>query len=227
VTDPSPSRNPGSWSDGAPPASGHAGQVRSENPFGVELVYDPDRRRPNTGRPPAPASRLMQFEGLRGMSTRGSVYARYFAAFAAIVVGSAVIHSMLAPTRWQTAGQWMLLSAALMVLTAVAGTMVYTNQRNEIIEQARHFIFGLALFPGLGFAVLLRASADFFSGPAAQGDAFASMLGNALPILYFITVLIPPLVFIKTIAGLRNLHRSNLDNEEYMRLYTRQDELAR
>ena len=217
-------RQQGTWSDGAPP---QAATVRGENPFGVDLVYDSDRRRPNTARPQQPANRIMQFEGLRGMSTRGAVYARYSAAFATVVVGSAAIHAMLSPTRWSTAGQWMLLSAALMVLTAAAGTMVYTNQRNEIVEQARHFIFGLALFPGLGFAVLMRASADFFSGPATQGDAFASMLGNALPILYFITVLIPPLVFIKTIAGLRNLHRSNLDNEEYMRLYTRQDELAR
>jgi hypothetical protein len=223
TTPPAHQRSSGSWSDGAPMGP----QVRDTNPFGVEMVYDPDRRRPNTGRPASPAARLLQFEGLRGLSTQAAVYVRYSAAFAAILVGSAVIHALVAPTRWATAGQWMLLAAALMVLTAAAGTMVYTNQRNEIIEQARHFIFGLALFPGLGFAVLMRASADFFAGPAAQGDAFASMLGNALPILYFITVLIPPLVFIKTIAGLRNLHRSNLDNEEYMRLYTRQDELAR
>jgi hypothetical protein len=223
-TSPMQPRSHGSWADGAPLSGG---QLRSETPFGAELVYDADRRRPNLGRPPQRASRVMQFEGLRGMSTRGAVYARYSAALATIVVVSAVIHALLAPTRWQSAGRWMLLSAALMILTAVAGTMVYTNQRNEIIEQVRHFVFGLALFPGLGFAVLMRASSDFFSGPTAQGDAFASMLGNALPILYFITVLIPPLVFIKTIAGLRNLHRSNLDNEEYMRLYTRQDELAR
>lgn len=211
-------------SDGAP-FPGRA--AATAGPFGVDLTYDPDRRRPNTGRVKEPADLLMQFEGLRGLSTRSAVLVRYAVYFTVIMSAFVGIHLLLGETRWHTAGLWMLLSCALMVLTAALGTMMYTNHRNEIIEQMRHFVFGLALFPGLAFALLMRASDGFFGSPGAQNDPFTFMLGGALPILYFITVLIPPLVFIKTIAGLRNLHRSNLDNEEYMRLYTRQDDLAR
>lgn len=216
------------YGDGAPmPRTVSARPAMSATPFGVDFEYDPDRRRPNTGRVKRPAGRLMQFEGLRGLSTRASVQLRYAVYFLIIMATSGGIHALLGETRWHTAGLWLLLSAALMVTTAAVGTMMYTNQRNEIIEQMRHFVFGLALFPGLGFAVLMRAANGFFGTPGAQNDPFTFMLGGALPIMYFITVLIPPLVFIKTIAGLRNIHRSNLDNEEYMRLYTRQDDLAR
>lgn len=215
----------GMYGDGAPLSQ--RGTVTATNPFGVDFEYDPDRRKAKAGRVKFPAGRLIQFEGLRGLSTLATVRLRYFSYFATIMVVTGSVHWMHSSTRWHTAGLWMLLSSALMVATAAAGTMIYTNQRNEIIEQMLNFVFGYAIFPGLGFAVLMRAADGFFGTAGAQNDPFTFMLGGALPILYFITVLMPPLVFIKTIAGLRNLHRSNLDNEEYMRLYTRQDDLSR
>jgi hypothetical protein len=165
---------------------------------------------------------------MRGYSTRVAVYFRYAAYFLAVVVCSAISHAAFqTTTTWQAGGKMMFFSAALMTVTAALGTVMFTNYRNEIIRQFRHFVFGIAVFPGTGIALFLWAINTMLDSPTSNNDAFAAMLHNAVPIVYFCTVGIPALVFVKAVAGMRTINRSRLDDEETMRVYTRQDGLMR
>lgn len=173
---------------------------------------------------PHRASRIRETEGPRGYSTRASVFARYAVYFATVVLCSAVSHACFAHAdRWRAGGEWMFFSAMLMFVTGAAGTMFYTNQRNEIIEQVRHYVFGLSVFPGTAIAIVMWASQGLTSSPTSSSDAFTALLGNAIPVVYFCTVILPPLVFVKAMAGIRTLHRSRLDDEEMVAVWTRQD----
>jgi hypothetical protein len=122
-------------------------------------------------------------------------------------------------------GMWMLFSATLTLVTAATGCAFFTNHRNEIIEQCRHFLFGIMLFPGTGIAVLMWATRA--ATASSSSSVLSSAFTNALPLLFFATVIIPSLIYIKVIAGMRNLHRSRLDDQAAVALWTRQDNLTR
>lgn len=54
-------------------------------------------------------------------------------------------------------------------------------------------------------------------------DQFLKVIFVGLPALYFVTVVIPPVLFVKTIAQIRTLHCSRLEDQEMMSMWTRQD----
>lgn len=173
---------------------------------------------------PQRASRIRELEGPRGYSTRTTVFLRYAVYFAVVLICSAVAHACFThAARWTAGGEWMFFSAMLMFVTGAAGTVFYTNQRNEIIAQIRHYVFGLCVFPGTAIAIVMWAAQGLTTTAATGTDAFTSLLGNAIPIVYFCTVILPPLVFVKAMAGLRSMHRSSRDDEELVRTWTRQD----
>jgi hypothetical protein len=105
------------------------------------------------------------------------------------------------------------------------GCAFFVNHRNEIIVQCRHFLFGIMLFPGTGIAVLMWATRG--ATATSSSSVLSSAFTNALPLLFFATVIIPSLIFIKVIAGMRNLHRSTMDDQAAVALWTRQDNLVR
>lgn len=174
---------------------------------------------------PHRAARIRDLEGPRGYSTRAAVYLRYAVYFVTIILGASVAHACFQNANtWKSGGEWMFFSAMLMLVTGAAAAVFYTNQRNEIIEQVRHYVFGLCVFPGTAIAIVMWASQGLTTTQVGEGaDAFTMLLANAIPIVYFCTVILPPIVFVKAMAGMRTLHRSRLDDEEMVALWTRQD----
>jgi hypothetical protein len=164
---------------------------------------------------------VRRVEGPRGYSVRASVWFRYVGFMAAIIVCSALTEAVTAGIpNASKAGAWMFASCTVMSLTAAIGTMAFPANRLEVIEQWRHFLFGLCLFPGTGIAVFMWATEGLFR--ASSTDAFAGLMSNALPILYFVTVVIPTLIFIKWVGGQRTIYRSRMDDQEMVSIWTRQ-----
>jgi heme/copper-type cytochrome/quinol oxidase subunit 3 len=148
---------------------------------------------------------------------------RYMSYFAVIVGASALTQALTAGIpNASNGGMWMFLSATVIVFGGALGTLFYANLRNEVIERVRHYVFGISVLPGLLVAVFLRATREFLGG-----DAFGGTLEVALPIVFLCTVILPALVFIKELAGIRTLHRSRMDDQEAMALWTRQDGIQR
>lgn len=201
------------YADGAPPGS-------DGRPLVLDQASPPETR---TNKMPRLAGRVRTIEGPRGVSTRAAVYVRYMVYGLIIAVASAATHALFAGTPWSSGGYVMFYASVSMLLTATVGTWLYVNQRNEIIEQVRHYVFGFAVFPGLFFAGLYRVTLPGFASEFAQTDAFLSVVGNVIPILYFVTVLIPAAIFVKVISGIRNLHRSSQDDQELLGTISRQD----
>lgn len=175
------------------------------------------------------AARLLrEIEGPRGLATRGSVWLRH-GFYAGVVLGcSALTQGLMGPLPGVgDGGYWMLYSVAVMFLTAAVGAAFYTNHRNEIIEQVKHFVFGIVLFPGTGLAVLMRAMSSVTNQAANPGDFLSYTLADALPLVYFATIVIPCLIFIKAISGMRHLHRTRQDDQEALDIWTRQGILQR
>lgn len=199
-------------------------------PMGGAAGSGPRVPQPHRSYAPEPRGlhRIRQFEGPRGYSTRAAVYLRYVGYLLVIIMCSSFCQAAFAgEDRWRNGGKWMLFAACLTLATGAVGTWTTANLRNEIVTQTRHFLFGLTVWPGVGIAAIMWAARGLTSGADLNGDAFLSLISNALPIVYFCTVIIPPIVFIKTISGMRTLHRSHLDDEEMMRMYTRQDSMQR
>jgi hypothetical protein len=172
-------------------------------------------------------SAIKVVEGPRGLSIRATVILRYALYMLAIMICAGTTQGMLATMpEVSNGGMWMLFSATLTLFTAAAGCAFYVNQRKEIIEQCRHFLFGIMLFPGTGLAVLMWATRGVVTS-STSSSVLSSTFQNALPLVFFATVIIPALIFVKMIAGMRNLHRSRLDDQEAIALWTRQDNLVR
>jgi len=166
-------------------------------------------------------SAILRVEGPRGRSTRTAVIFRYIGFFAAIALCSAVAEAVTAGVpNASKAGAWMFASCTVMSLAAAVGTAAFPANRLEVLEQWRHFLFGLCLFPGTGIAIFIWATSGLFS--STSNDAFAGLMADALPILYFVTVVIPTLIFIKWVAGQRTIYRSRMDDQEMVEMWTRQ-----
>jgi hypothetical protein len=175
-------------------------------------------------RGPHRASRIHTFEGPRGYSARTAVYLRYAAYFLVIVMCSAVTHVAFSHTgTFAVDGGFLMFLVSGMVLVAgAAGTMLYTNQRNELIEQVRHYLFGMMTFPGAAVSLVMWGSTGMVN-PNVARDTFTNMLSFGLPMVFYCTVVIPAILFIKLLAGMRTLHRSTMDDQEMVNLWTRLD----
>ena len=173
-----------------------------------------------------PASRLQSSYGSRGEAARAAVVLRWLASYLVVVGASLVAHACFSSTSASSAGAFLLCSSMFVAVVAALGCAFYAGDREEIVKQARHYIFGLISVPGAGLA-LFSAAMRGFSGSPGQFDSFTALLSSGLPIIYFVTVCLPPVVFLKFVAGLRTIHRSSLASEELMAVYTRQDGLIR
>lgn len=164
-------------------------------------------------------------EGPRGISLRASVYMRHAAYFLIVVACSSVSdYCFRQAGQYAIGGKLMFALCVLVFLTAAAGTIFYVNQREEIIEQCRHYVFGLMLLPGTSLALIMWAAQALAGGSAALAqDQFMNIIMIGLPMLYFGTVLIPPVLFVKQLTGIHNMHRSRLDDQEMVAIYARQD----
>jgi hypothetical protein len=181
------------------------------------------------GRATRAATRVRTYEGLRGTSTRLSVALRQVGAFFLLAGCVGVAHwSFSVRPDWRFGGALMLFSVAFILAVAAVGTVLYAESRQQIIDQARHFAFGIVLMPGAAIAVFMRITSSAL-GPTAGGDMFASVLtGNGIALVYLSIVAIPAFVFAKYVfGGLRSVNRRALADEETVAAYMRQDGLQR
>jgi hypothetical protein len=173
---------------------------------------------------PHRVARIERNEGGRGYSTRAAVYLRHAAYFAIIVIGSAITHYAFAATGPHEidGGLVMFFLTSLMLVIGAAATMFYTNHRNDILDQVRHYTFGLMVLPGTVIALIMWAVQGMVDSQV-NPDAFSRTISTGLIMVYGATLLIPPVIFVKLMAGIRTMHRSTLDDQEMMQLWTRQD----
>lgn len=168
--------------------------------------------------------RILRTEGPRGAVTRSTVWLRYVGYLLTIVACSALTHGLLVRAQTtQLGGKFMLFAAALMAFTAAVGCAVYPTHRDMVIEEFRHYVFGLCLYPGTGIAAIIWAMQSMLDNPNANDDTMMQLLSFSVPVVFVCTLLIPPALFIKQVVGAQTLHRSTLDDEEMVAMYTRQD----
>lgn len=175
-------------------------------------------RSPSTHRP------VRTNEGPRGAALRASVPFRY-AVYCFMVFFCSGVAEWGFSGRNQ-AGLFMLGAATLMVATGAIATWFYPASRREVMATTRHYVFGISLFPGTAVAVLYHLSHGWLTTNGERG-VFVSLTANALPLVFFSTVVIPAIVFIGQMAGRRFLERSRMDDQEAVALWTRQDGMQR
>lgn len=167
-------------------------------------------------------------EGPRSMSTRTSVMLRYVAYFLTVLLCSGITNAFLsAASITAHGGSFMLFSATLMFATAAVATILFPNSRRDILGQMRHYVFGLSVLPGTAIAGIIWALHDMLNSASSSSDTMSTLMGFAIPIVFFTTVIIPPVIFVKAVAGYYSLNRSRMSDAEMMALYNRQDPLQR
>lgn len=168
-------------------------------------------------------------EGERGVATRWAVVFRYLAYLGGIVAIAAVVGAM--PALGTLASQLIIVSSVMIIVTAAVGTIAFPTERRALVDQMRFFVFGIVCFPSVVLGALLSVvnNANVASaGISAAGSSDALIVGigqSAIPYLFWATVVVPPFLFVKTVVGMRKLHRQRMDDEEAVRLWTRQDGL--
>jgi hypothetical protein len=169
------------------------------------------------------AKRRFTFEGPRGASVRASVGLRYVSYGLVIILGSVVTGACLASTPGASSGgEWMLLSSAFQLATAVLGSWFVPPKRPEIIQQVRAYVFGYTVLPGTGIAVFMWA-ASHMTTSSTNPDVFITAIQSALPWIFFLPIILPAVIFMKSVAGMRVLNREQLDDQENMKVLTRND----
>lgn len=216
------------YSDGAPAGSpaGSGWKTNWDTGFDNYPMTPP----PSVGQPREvlpEATRLTAIEGPRWVSTRVALWLRYMAYAVAVILLSALTEYLLSGVSTaRHGGQWMLFAIALVMLTCSFGLWRYPTHRKDIVEQARHYVFGIMSLPGTGLAAVMWAAGKFFVDQGGS-DVFATLMGTALPVVFFCTVVIPLLIYVKLVAGMRYMYRSREDDQELLSTYTRQDQLHR
>lgn len=175
------------------------------------------------------ATRIRQFEGWRGYTNRTLVAMRQVGAILTLI-GCYLLAdwSFASRSTLRFGGEMLLFAVAFIQVCAAVGTVIYAESRYQIVDQARHFTFGIVALPGAALALFIRII-DSAIGDSAGDDVFTGMLmGNGLPLVYFSVVMIPAFVFAKYIfGGLRAVNRKALADEETMAAYMRHDKLQR
>jgi len=170
----------------------------------------------------------MYSEGPRSIATRSSVWLRYCVYMLTILGGCLLTHIALnAAGTTAYGGALMWLSCFIITSTAAAATVLYPTRRNDTISQFRHYIFGYCVFPGTAIAILIWALSSVVTSPTANDDTMASLLRFAIPAVFVCTVVIPPIIFVKLIAGYHTMYTSLATDQEVMTSLTRQDQLQR
>lgn len=170
-------------------------------------------------------SRIMQFEGKRGRSTRAALATKWTAYLLVVLLCSGITEALTSNVPYATHGGLFMLGSSVVIAVVGAGaTFFYVNLRNEIIEKVRHYLFGIILIPGTLLAGVVRVVQEW---EWINTGSIGSTLQMALPILFLATVVLPMFIFVKEMLGIRTLYRSRLDDEEAVQLWTRQDGLQR
>lgn len=177
-----------------------------------------------TTRAPHRGTRVMTNEGPRGYSTRASVYLRHAAYLLVVVLCSALTHyAMDAAGPYSIdGGRAMFVLATIVLVVGALATMAYPPQRNQVLEQVRHYVFGMMVLPGTGIALVLWLVKGLVS-VQSKTDAFSATVDTGLLMVFGAVLIMPPVVFLRLIAGIRTLHRSTRDDQETMALWSRQD----
>jgi hypothetical protein len=206
----------GAWGDGSP-------KVEMQQSSSPQEIQGAGRYTHKITDVAQRVSRIRQFEGHRGVSTRASVVLRHISYILTVFLCSAITQASTAGIKnAQGGGLFMLLACTVVIAIGAISTLFYVNLRNTIVQRVRHYVFGIIAFPGTVIALFLSAAQTWLSK-----DALGSTLGAALPVLFLATVIIPAFVFAKEMMGIRSLHLSKLDDEEAVKLWTRQDGLSR
>ena len=164
---------------------------------------------------------FLRVEGPRGISARATVWLRHVGYFFAVILATSITQAALSHvSNTSSGGLWMLGALTVIYVTATIGTIYFPDARRELIEEARHYAFGIIMVPGVTLAILMWAASHFMS--SSSTDVFAHTLGIALPIIYVATVLIPAVLFVRLVSGRRYFSMSRGDDEKAMRNYTRQ-----
>lgn len=164
-------------------------------------------------------------EGPRANSTRFTVYLKYLGFFMVTVLAAVITNGLLVTAGTTSyGGALMWFSACVMYVTAALGTVLFPQNRTEIIAQMRHYVFGLSLFPGVAIASIIWALQDVMSTPTAGNDVLATLINFAVPAVFITTVVLPPIIFIKAVAGYYSLRRSTGSDEDMIASFTRQDQ---
>jgi hypothetical protein len=164
----------------------------------------------------------LNVEGARARTIRVSVAVRYVWYLLVVLGVTAVISTLFADSRYSMAGVLVLFASTTILFTGAVGTMFMPHQRPELVEEVRHYLFQLMLFPALAVAVLVQVIHSYTQDPQ-RSDGFFDLLAWSLPIMFMVTVVLPPIIFVKAVAGRRHLERSQRDDEEAMAGWSRQD----
>lgn len=175
-------------------------------------------------RAPHRGTRIETFEGPRGYSTRAAVYLRHAAYFLVLVLCSSLTHYAMAAAGPYAidGGSVMFLLATLTLVVGALATAGYANHRNEILEQVRTYVFGMMVLPGTGISLILWVVKGLISKDATP-DAFTATVDMGLLMVFGAVLIMPPVVFLRMMAGIRTLHRSTRDDQESMQLWSRMD----
>ena len=175
-------------------------------------------------RAPHEASRIAMFEGPRGYSTRVAVYVRHVAYFLVVVLCSAVTHyAMNAAGPYSIdGGTVMFFMAGLTFAVGALATAGYANHRNEILAQVRMYVFGMMVLPGTGIALVLWLVTGLVA-QQANPDAFSRTVSLGLLMVFGAVLIMPPVVFLRLMAGIRTMHRTTRDDQEALQQWTRMD----
>ena len=226
----------GAWSDGAPMRGNvtvdNSGLDYNAMPYdrGNKALYTttPSSQEPSMKQsiPSILTSKvgsIRQFEGLRGRSTRATLAIKYINQFIIIILLAGVSERLTEGVPYASGGgKFMLFSCSVVALVGAGATLFYVNLRRELIEKVRHYIFGIILVPGTLIACLLKVLPNWSS---AEGGELGGVLNSVLPSIFIAAVVLPALVFVKEILGIRTLHRSTMDDQEAVALWSRQDGL--
>jgi len=218
-----PQNSGGAWSDGAPLRN--LPREDQGRRLGVNVETESRTNPSITERATRKVSRIRQFEGLRGYSSRATLAIKYLNYFLLILLCCGLTGYLTKGVRYASGGgTFMLFSVAIITVSGAVATLFYVNLRNELVERIRHYVFGIVLIPGTLLAMTLRA---FQEWEWANEGSLGGTLRGALPVVFLASVVLPAIVFVKEIIGIRTLHRSKLDDEESVQLWTRQDGLQR
>jgi hypothetical protein len=150
---------------------------------------------------------------------------KYVNYFLLVLLGCGLTEYLTSGVRYASKGGMFMLVAVTVVSVVGAGsTLFYVNLRTEIVERVRHYVFGIMILPGTLLAGMIRALQEW---EWVNEGGLGSTLQAALPAIFLASVFLPAMVFIKEMIGIRTLHRTRMDDEESVQLWTRQDGLQR
>jgi len=215
----------GPWSDGAPQHRQNTPSAHVPEATSVDTAAGTQRSLTLAAKATKRVSRFRQFEGRRGYSSRATLVLRYLNYFLLIMLFCGLTGILTRGVRYASGGgTFMLFSCTIIAGSGALATLFYVNLRKDIVERVRHYIFGIILIPGTLLAGTLRALQQW---EWVNDGSLGKTLQAALPAIFLASVVLPAIVFVKELVGIRTLHRTKLDDEESVQLWTRQDGLQR